>query len=483
MTKSFYQLILLLFIFCYTKESSIPYDSRNFYCNGRIYSDNNGLSINEINSICSKITADDRYVILFTNQDRFIDEKSYTYASEDFFSTHCYSNTINCKYDFAICIFLWGGKVIITSGSIAKNVVTQGNRMNIINNMVIYLKNQEYYTAIQSAITEISKLYYQNGGRRGTTTTNKEHSTFVVFFFIIIILCCCVCCYFIYQNQQKSNEELTYTKIVENGNGDDGYTVNQNYTYDQSLKIHNHLVALEKMIEEINQNDPPIKNTNMCLICMQSIINTVGTLETGNTRFACQHVYHKDCLSRYNIHCCLMCKDIDQNASIVINNYHDSQVVNEEQVKNFIKNLQLIYPPQELKIYSQRYPQEYNNFNDGLMLGLLASNWGMPPVVVVNNNPGYYEGYNNYNQQNMYGGDPNPDSAVGGFQSNNIEMQEINNANNENNENTGGNFGGNRNNSNNSNNSGSFGGEGNNDNDAGSFSGGGGDYSADGGDF
>ena len=483
MTKSFYQLILLLFIFCYTKESSIPYDSRNFYCNGRIYSDNNGLSINEINSICSKITADDRYVILFTNQDRFIDEKSYTYASEDFFSTHCYSNTINCKYDFAICIFLWGGKVIITSGSIAKNVVTQGNRMNIINNMVIYLKNQEYYTAIQSAITEISKLYYQNGGRRGTTTTNKEHSTFVVFFFIIIILCCCVCCYFIYQNQQKSNEELTYTKIVENGNGDDGYTVNQNYTYDQSLKIHNHLVALEKMIEEINQNDPPIKNTNMCIICMQSIINTVGTLETGNTRFACQHVYHKDCLSRYNIHCCLMCKDIDQNASIVINNYHDSQVVNEEQVKNFIKNLQLIYPPQELKIYSQRYPQEYNNFNDGLMLGLLASNWGMPPVVVVNNNPGYYEGYNNYNQQNMYGGDPNPDSAVGGFQSNNIEMQEINNANNENNENTGGNFGGNRNNSNNSNNSGSFGGEGNNDNDAGSFSGGGGDYSADGGDF
>ena len=475
MIKSFYKIFLLLFIFSYTKESSIPYDSRNFYCNGRIYSDNNGLSINEINSICSKITADDRYVILFTNQDRFIDEKSYTYASEDFFSTHCYSNTINCKYDFAICIFLWGGKVIITSGSIAKNVVTQGNRMNIINNMVIYLKNQEYYTAIQSAITEISKLYYQNGGRRGTTTTNKEHSTFVVFFFIIIILCCCVCCYFIYQNQQKSNEELTYTKIVENGNGDDGYTVNQNYTYDQSLKIHNHLVALEKMIEEINQNDPPIKNTNMCIICMQSIINTVGTLETGNTRFACQHVYHKDCLSRYNIHCCLMCKDIDQNASIVINNYHDSQVVNEEQVKNFIKNLQLIYPPQELKIYSQRYPQEYNNFNDGLMLGLLASNWGMPPVVVVNNNPGYYEG--------MYGGDPNPDSAVGGFQSNNIEMQEINNANNENNENTGGNFGGNRNNSNNSNNSGSFGGEGNNDNDAGSFSGGGGDYSADGGDF
>ena len=461
--KSLSKFISLILLFLCTKESSIPYDSRNFYCNGRIYSDNNGLSINEINSICSKITADDRYVVLFTNQDRFIDERSYTYASEDFFSTHCYSNSINCKYDFAICIFLWGGKVIITSGSIAKNVVTQGNRMNIINNMIIYLRNREYYTAIQSAITDISKLYYQNGGRRGTTTTNKGHSTFVIFFFILLILCCCVCCYFIYQNQQKSNDELTYTTIVDNPNGE--YTVNQNYTYDQSLKIHNHLVSLEKMIEEINQNDPPIKNTNLCLICMQPIINTVGTMETRNTRFGCQHVYHSDCLSRYNIHCCLMCKDTGGNASMVINNYHDTQVLNEEQVKNFIKNLQLIYPPQQLKIYAQRYPQEYNNFNDGLMLGLLASSWCMPPVVVINNNPGYndYGGYNNYNQQNMYGGDPNPDSAVGGFQSNNIEMHEINNNNN-------GNDGGN------------FGGFGNNGNDTGNL-GGGGDYSADGGDF
>ena len=88
------------------------------------------------------------------------------------------------------------------------------------------------------------------------------------------------------------------------------------------------------------------------------------------------------------------------------------------------------------------------------MLGLLASNWGMPPVVVVNNNMGYYDqgGYNNYNQQNMYG-DPNPDSAVGGFQqNNNIEMQDINS----NNVNTGGNFGG----------------YGNNDNNVGGFGGG-----------
>ena len=468
-----------IFLFIYTKQGLLNYDSRNFYCNGRIYSDNNGLSISEINSLCSKITSDDRYVILFTNQDRFSDEKSYTYNSEDFFSTRCYSNLINCKYDFAICIYLWGGKVIITSGSIAKNVVNQGNRMNIINNMIVYLRNQEYYTAIQSALTEISKIYYQNGGKRGTSTHQGGHSTFVTFFFILILCCCCFCCYFIYQNQQKSNEELTYTQIIENQN-DGSYTVNQNYTYDQSLKIHNHLNALEKIIQEINQNNPPIKITNMCLICMQSIINTPGTLENGNTRFACQHFYHNDCLSRYNLHSCLMCKDINDNASITVNNYHDTQEINEEQVKNFIKNIQNIYPPQELKIYAQRYPQEYNNFNDGLMLGLLASSWSMPPVIVVNNGPGYgynnYDGYNNnYNQQNMYGGDPNPDSAIGGFQQNNIEMTEINNNNggygNNNNDNMGGNFGGYGNN--NDNTEGNFGG----------YGGGGGVYSNDGGDF
>ena len=485
MIKALLKLMLFTLVFVQIKGGLLTYDSRHFYCNGRIYSDNNGLSINEINSICSKITSDDRYVILFTNQDRFRDEYSYTYNSEDFFSTRCYSNSINCKYDFAICIYLWGGKVIITSGSIAKNIVSQGNRMNIINNMIVYLRNQEYYTAIQTAITEISKIYYQNGGKKGTTTTSQGgHSTFVIFFFLLILCCCCICCYFIYQNQQKSNEELTYTQIIENQNPNDGtYTVNQNYTYDQSLKIHNHLVALEKIIEEINQSNPPIKDTNMCLICMQQIINTVGTVETGNTRFACQHVYHTDCLSRYNLHCCLMCKGLNDNASVVINNYHDSQVINEEQVKNFIKNLQNIYPPQELKIYAQRYPQEYNNFNDGLMLGLLASSWCMPPVVVVNNGPGYgynndYGGYNNnYNQD--YGGNPNPDSAVGGFQSNNIEMTEINNGNNDNNA---GNFGGFGNNNNN-NTGGDFGHyENNNANDMGGFSGGG-DFSADGGDF
>lgn len=136
MFKLLLKYFLFFFAFSYTKQGLLTYDIRNFYCNGRIYSDNNGLSIEEINSLCSKITSDDRFVLLFTNQDRFNDEKSYSYNSEDFFNTRCSSNSINCKYDFAICIYLYGGKVIITSGSIAKNIVTQGNRMNILQNIL-----------------------------------------------------------------------------------------------------------------------------------------------------------------------------------------------------------------------------------------------------------------------------------------------------------------------------------------------------------
>ena len=446
-------LLIFTFLFIYTKQS-FNYDSRFFYCNGRIYCDNNGLSQSDITSLCSKITSDDRYVILFTNKDRFTDERSYSYNSEDFFSSHCLSNKIDCKYDFAISIYLWGGKVIITAGQTSKNIVKQDQRMRIINNMIPYLKNGEYYIAIQNALTDITKIYYQNGGQNAGQNNpvrkhNSEHSTFVVFFFIVVCCCCCICCYFIYQKQQKSNEELTYTQIVENNDGN--YNTNN---FDESLKIHNHLVALEKIIEEIKRSQPPIKETNQCLICMQPIINTVGAIESGNTRFSCQHVYHTACLNRYNLNICLMCKGITDNASVIIPNYHDSQVLSEEQVKNFIKNIQNIYPPKQLRIYSQRYPQEYNNFNDGLMLGILATSWCMPPpVMIINNNPyGYGGGYNDYGYnnnyynppQNNYDGNPNPDSAIGGFQANNnIEMTEINN------NNTGGNFGGYNNNSNN----------------------------------
>ena len=445
-------LLIFAFLFIYTKQS-FNYDSRFFYCNGRIYCDNNGLSQSDITSLCSKITSDDRYVILFTNKDRFTDERSYSYNSEDFFSSHCLSNKIDCKYDFAISIYLWGGKVIITAGQTSKNIVKQDQRMRIINNMISYLKNGEYYIAIQNALTDITKIYYQNGGQNAGQNNpvrkhNSEHSTFVVFFFIVVCCCCCICCYIIYQKQQKSNEELTYTQIVENNDGN--YNTNN---FDESLKIHNHLVALEKIIEEIKRSQPPIKETNQCLICMQPIINTVGAIESGNTRFSCQHVYHTACLNRYNLNICLMCKGITDNASVIIPNYHDSQVLSEEQVKNFIKNIQNIYPPKQLRIYSQRYPQEYNNFNDGLMLGILATSWCMPPpVMIINNNPyGYGGGYNDYGYnnnyynppQNNYDGNPNPDSAIGGFQANNnIEMTEINN------NNTGGNFGGNNNNSN-----------------------------------
>ena len=439
--KYFLVILFLLSLFNYSTSDVLVYDSNNFYCNNRIYCDNNYLSVKEINSICTRMTTDDRFVLLFTNKDNFQSENSYVSWSESFFSSQCLYNSVNCKYDFAICIYLHKGKIIITSGSIAKNVVTQSNRMNVINNMIIYLQSGDYFSAIENGIKQLSKLFYENGGgnyknQGGNGNHSGGHSTFTFIFFLLILCCCCTGCYLLYKNQQKSNEELTYTQIIENSNsGNDN-------SYNQALIIHNHLNSLEQMINEIQQNDPPIKNTNLCLICMQPIINTPGTLEVGNTRFACQHVYHSNCLNRYNINNCLMCPD-DDNSRVIIKNYYDSQVVNEENIKNLIKNLERIYPPQQLKIYSQTYPQEYNNFNEGLMVGMLASTWFMPPpVVVVNNGPGYGYGYDNYGQQPppMYSNDPNPDSAAGGFQPTNVEMTQFNN--NDGAGTTGGNFGG-----------------------------------------
>ena len=260
-----YFIIFIILIFHFTKQDSLfDYDSDDFYCNGRIYSDNKGLSQREITSLCSKITSDDRYVILFTNKDRFRDEKSYSYNSEDFFSSHCIANKIDCQYDFSICIYLWGGKVIITSGSKSKNIVTQNNRMNVINNMIPYLKKGEYYVAINNALTELTNLYYKNSRNSEPNShiqprKESNNSAFIVIFFILLCLCCGICCYFIYKNQQKSNEELTYTQIIENQKV--GSYNNSNF--DQSLQIHNHLVALEKIIEEIKRNNPNKRNKSM----------------------------------------------------------------------------------------------------------------------------------------------------------------------------------------------------------------------------
>ena len=430
--KYFLAFIFLLYLFYFSLTSNdLVYDSKYFYCNNKIYCDNDYITIEEINTICSRIANNDRFVVLFTNKDNFQNENNYITWSESFFNSQCLYNTINCKYDFGICIYLNKGKIIITSGTISKNVVNQSNRMEVINNMIVYLQSGDYFSAIINGIIQITDLFYENGGgnyknQGGAEPSYGGHSTFTFIFFLLILCCCCIGCYLLYKNTQKSNEELAYEQIIENN---DDNNINNDNNFNQSLIIHNHLTNLEKLINEIKQNDPPVKNIDICLICMQQITNT------DNTRFACQHVYHSNCLKKYNIDYCLMCPD-DVNSKIIIKNYYDSQVINEQNIKNLIKNLQIIYPPQQLKIYSQTYPQEYNNFNDGLMVGMLASTWFMPPVVVINNGPGYDN--NNYQSQQNY--NPNPESATGGFQGTSVEMTTFNN-NNEN-ENNVGNFGG-----------------------------------------
>lgn len=461
------------------------YDTRYFFCNNRIYMDNNLIRLEDINLLCNAMTRDDRFVILFTQSMSYRDEQSYLINSENFYTQYCISTSKGCDNGFAVSIYLKGGKVIITSGRKSKTIVTVNQRTNVINSMIPYLSNGEYYQGLYLGINSLSKYYAANGGGRyDSGTKSSSVGGAVKFLFFLVIICACVfCCYYYYHSQKEEEDKLVYenTEVIPNNNFSNASNANAD-------KIHMHLSFLEEIINQIRLNDPQMKTTDCCLICMQHILNTPGILESTTTRFGCQHLYHNTCLTRHNLNFCLMCEEQGDLCRSTQPNNYNTQVLYENNVKNFIKNLFRLYQKQDIIVYTKVYKEEYNNFNDGLMLGLLASTWMMPHPMYYG--PGYYGGGGYYPPQyygdgnvysnNNYNSDPNPDSAVGNFNAGNIEMQNINSNNYDNNmggfndySNNTGNF-----NSNYSNNTGNF--NNNYDNNTGDFGGGdsygGGDY-------
>lgn len=417
-----------------------------FSCNGRIYSDFNGLSINELNSLCTLITQDDRFVIYLTNSIYFPDEASYTATSHAFFSNQCTKNSVKCEYNFAIAIYPNVGKVFIIAGNIIKNYVNQSQRMTVINSMINDLRYSKYYSAISNGIFLLRSYYKYSPSsevRHDTDRDNKSEGFgfFSILLFIICPICCCIgLIYIIYHRNKEEVIEQTDTL---------------------STQIHMHLCELEEMIKEIRKNSPPIISINKCLICMQTIDSnlpegnqykpqeiemtrmgqndmlisqpqyTQGFVDTENTRFACQHIYHNNCLQSHTLTCCLMCIGNVKSRETVPNTYF-TQVVNEGHIKTFIQNLNYIYHQNELNEYSATYPAEYDTFNTTLLLGLGAA-WGInAPTTVIN--------MNTYNYNNdIYGQNPIPDNShyspgdvtVGMYEPPNIntsvEMTEINN--------------------------------------------------------
>ena len=181
-------LYILIFLF----SSSYQYD----YCNGRIYIDNNALSLKEISSLCEAILKDDRYVILITTVTQFVNSASFSERSEKFYNEHCNITKIKCEDNMAICIFLSSkegekGTIRIISGANIKKKIDNNERQDIINRMVPLLRQNLYYDAIINAIKEISAYF----------TT----SYFKIFLFLIIIAIVLGIAYyfFFYRKQQR----------------------------------------------------------------------------------------------------------------------------------------------------------------------------------------------------------------------------------------------------------------------------------------
>lgn len=360
-------LYILIFLF----SSSYQYD----YCNGRIYIDNNALSLKEISSLCEAILKDDRYVILITTVTQFVNSASFSERSEKFYNEHCNITKMKCEDNMAICIFLSSkegekGTIRIISGANIKKKIDNNERQDIINRMVPLLRQNLYYDAIINAIKEISAYF----------TT----SYFKIFLFLIIIAIVLGIAYyfFFYRKQQRhmllidanTSKEILLNQISDCSSNrlNDSYFPDEESINNNCNLIHNHICFLLNIISLIKKASPPILTIEKCLLCMRMIKQYIemanlqntnsqeDNVDSANVRFGCMHVYHSECIRKFNIGQCLMCKI--KNDEVISNNYN-SEVVDEGQIKNLIVNFTKLYTRKDLMDYVNNYNSEFNMLN------------------------------------------------------------------------------------------------------------------------
>lgn len=96
-----------------------------------------------------------------------------------------------------------------------------------------------------------------------------------------------------------------------------------------------------------------------------------------------------------------MCFQTSQNATEVILNNYDTQVLEENHIISLIKNLPLIYSTQDLKDYSLSYNSEFSNLSQ-IYVPNLDSLWQISNNS-TNTNSNYINSYtppNNYYNNN-----------------------------------------------------------------------------------
>ncbi len=152
--------------------------------------------------------------------------------------------------------------------------------------------------------------------------------------------------------------------------------------------------------------------------------------DPSNTRFACGHVYHSNCLSAHGIPNCLMCNDA-YNSSLKILNTNSTQLVDEYNIKKLMAKIDSIYGSEVLKTYGETYPDEVHRYDTALGIGLVAV-VGITAVAAtaivadsLMSNHGY-QGYHNngYASQQQY----DQGYAQGFNQGNAAALQQPNNS-------------------------------------------------------
>jgi len=109
------------------------------------------------------------------------------------------------------------------------------------------------------------------------------------------------------------------------------------------------------------------------------------------------------------------------NNTITIPNTHDSQLVDESNIKNFISKLHLIYDKNSLEEYSRTYPNEFNSYNNSLALGLVGV-WGITAIAgtaIMMSDMHHYNDMNHYSHSYGYQNDYNAYNSGYNNQNNN----------------------------------------------------------------
>ena len=116
----------------------------------------------------------------------------------------------------------------------------------------------------------------------------------------------------------------------------------------------------------IQQKSPPVLSISECTLCMEVLLEPI-------VKFSCNHIYHFNCVNskvrrenKIDLYC-VMC---DEPTAQVLNDIHAfSQLVNESNIINVIKNFDKLYEKDELRSYYNKkqndvkYTREYCSSN------------------------------------------------------------------------------------------------------------------------